>query len=90
MMGYWGLILCVVILLTVAVGLLRIWKGPTRADRMLAGQLAGSASVAILLLFGYTQKKAYMFDIALLFALLAAVAVVVFVRFAWQQTGEES
>lgn len=85
-MNYWYLTFCIIILLTIAAGLPRILMGPTRADRMLAGQLTGSASVAILLLFAHSQEKYHLYDVALLFAILAAVAVVAFVRLAWHKT----
>jgi multicomponent Na+:H+ antiporter subunit F len=34
----------------VAIGLVRILRGPQNADRMMAGQLLGSGSIAVLLL----------------------------------------
>ncbi len=89
-MTYWYLMLSAIILLTIIGGLPRIWLGPTRADRMLSAQLSGSASVAILLLMGAGSKLSYLYDVALIFALLAAVAVVSFVRLAWQKPNKES
>jgi multicomponent Na+:H+ antiporter subunit F len=38
------------VLALVAIGLVRILRGPQNADRMIAGQLLGSGSIAVLLL----------------------------------------
>lgn len=77
------LVLASLLLLTLIAGLFRILAGPTPADRMLAGQLFGSAGVAVLLLLGRAFHADAFYDVALVFALLAAVAVVAFVRKAW-------
>jgi multicomponent Na+:H+ antiporter subunit F len=66
------------VLAMVALGLVRILRGPTRADRMMAMQLFGSGGIAALLLAGATRIPA-MVDIALTLALLAAFASVAFV-----------
>jgi multicomponent Na+:H+ antiporter subunit F len=68
------------LLLTVAAGLLRILRGPSDADRMLAAQLFGTSGVAILLLLAEATDMPGLADTALVFALLAAIAVVAFVR----------
>lgn len=70
------------LLLSVIVGLLRVLRGPTPADRMLAAQLFGTTGVATLLLLAPTFGSA-LNDIALVFALLAAVTVIAFVRRSW-------
>jgi multicomponent Na+:H+ antiporter subunit F len=72
------------LLLNLVAGLQRILKGPTRADRMLAAQLFGTTGVAILLLLGEAAGGAGVRDVALVFALLAVVNVVVFVHEAWR------
>jgi multicomponent Na+:H+ antiporter subunit F len=66
------------VLAMVAVGLVRILRGPTRADRMMAAQLLGSGGIAGLLLAGANRVPA-MVDVALTLALLAAFASVAFV-----------
>lgn len=68
------------LLFTVAVGMLRILRGPAPGDRMLAAQLFGTAGVAILLLLSRGLDRPALVDVALVFALLAAVAPVAFVR----------
>jgi multicomponent Na+:H+ antiporter subunit F len=77
------------LLLNLVGGLLRILRGPTRADRMLAAQLFGTTGVAILLLLAEASGRAALRDVALVFALLAAVNTVVFVRHAGGPLDEE-
>lgn len=57
----------------------RLVLGPTVADRILATQLAGTGTVATLIVLGAAEKMPALFDIALVFAALAAVAGLAFV-----------
>ena len=77
------------LLLNLAAGLWRVMRGPTAADRMLAAQLFGTTAVAILLLLAEGTGEAALRDIALVFALLAAVAAVAFVQRVWSRGGED-
>lgn len=70
----------VFILLTVAVGLTRVLLGPRGADRMMAAQLLGSGGIAAMLLTAAGLESAAALDVALTFALLAAVAAVAFTK----------
>ncbi|MBZ5715676.1 monovalent cation/H+ antiporter complex subunit F [Nannocystis pusilla] len=72
--------LTLLLLLTLVAGLVRVLRGPTPADRMLAAQLFGTTGVAILLLLEEALEAAALIDVALVVALLAAVALVAFVR----------
>lgn len=74
-----------VVLLTVIGGLPRIYRGPTRADSMLAAQLSGTGSVAVLLLFSGARSAPALIDIALIFAVLAAVTTISFVHLGWSR-----
>lgn len=69
-----------VLVLTLAAGLLRIVRGPTPADSMLAAQLFGSSGVGILLLLAEAMAAPALRDAALALVLLAALAAVAFVR----------
>jgi multicomponent Na+:H+ antiporter subunit F len=69
----------VFVLGTVALGLVRILRGPSDADRLLAAQLLGTGGVAALLLFGVATSEAAVGDLALVLTLLAAFASVGFV-----------
>jgi multicomponent Na+:H+ antiporter subunit F len=70
----------VVLLASLLGGLVRIVRGPTRADRMLAAQLFGTTGVAILLVLAQATSTPSLRDVALVFVLLAALNVAVFVR----------
>ncbi len=63
----------------VALGMVRIVRGPTRADRMMAAQLLGSGGIAALLLRSDVTNTPAVIDVALVLALLAAFASVAFV-----------
>jgi multicomponent Na+:H+ antiporter subunit F len=71
------------LLLNVTFGLVRVARGPTAADRMLAAQLFGTTGVAILLVLGSALQLRALRDVALVFALLAAVLTVAFVKRGW-------
>ncbi|MEN8166559.1 MAG: monovalent cation/H+ antiporter complex subunit F [Pseudomonadota bacterium] len=71
------------LLLTLVAGLWRVLRGPTPADRMLAAQLFGTTAAASLLLLAQASGTSYLRDVALVFALLAAVTAIAFVRRAW-------
>ena len=66
------------ILAMVALGLIRVLRGPGDADRMMGMQLLGSGGIAALLLAGSAAISA-MVDVALTLALLAAFASIAFV-----------
>lgn len=74
------LALAAFLLLTLAAGLVRVVRGPTRADSMLAAQLFGTTGVAILLVLAEALAAAALRDAALVLALLAVLATVAFVR----------
>jgi multicomponent Na+:H+ antiporter subunit F len=64
----------------VAIGLFRILRRPGDTDRLMAAQLLGTGSVAILLLLSIASETTPIVDVALMLALLAAFAAVAFVR----------
>jgi len=72
-----------VLMASIIAGLIRVERGPNPADRMLAAQLFGTTGVAILLLLSEAMSIAALRDVALVFALLAAMAAVAFVKRAW-------
>jgi multicomponent Na+:H+ antiporter subunit F len=76
--------LATLILVSILAGLVRIFKGPTAADRMLAAQLLGTGGVAVLLILAHAMQIPSLLDVALVYALLAATATVVFVRRQWR------
>jgi multicomponent Na+:H+ antiporter subunit F len=88
----WSAVFALVLLCSMAAGFIRIWRGPLAADRMLAAQLFGTTGVAILVLLAEALGTPALHDVALVLALLAAMAVVVFVRRVWvpEQATDES
>ncbi len=70
--------LALFLLLNLAVGLVRVFRGPTPADRMLSAQLFGTTGVAILLLISQGMENPAFQDIALVFVLLSILPVVAF------------
>jgi len=69
----------VFLLLNLAAGMVRAYRGPTASDRMSAALLFGSTVVAILLVLAELDQAPALRDVALLFAMLAAILSVAFV-----------
>jgi multicomponent Na+:H+ antiporter subunit G len=68
------------ILALLALGLVRVLRGPGEADRMMAAQLIGTAGIASLLLLGAVTDVPATVDVALTVALLATFASIAFVK----------
>jgi multicomponent Na+:H+ antiporter subunit F len=68
------------VLAMVAVGLVRILRGPGDADRIMAAQLLGTGGIAALLLLGEVMSVPAAVDLALILALLAAFVSVAFAK----------
>lgn len=68
------------LLLTMLIGLIRVFRGPEPEDRLAAMQLFGTTGVAVLLLLAAAFNAPALRNTALIFALLAVLAVVAFVR----------
>jgi multicomponent Na+:H+ antiporter subunit F len=83
-LNWWYFIPAILLLITILAGLFRVVLGPTSADRMLAAQLFGTTGVAILLLLSKAWNEPPLQDVAGVFALLAAVIGVSFVRRGWR------
>ncbi len=77
----------VFLLLNIALGLVRIVRGPTMADRMLAAQLFSSTGIAIMLVLSVVLAEPAVLDVALIFAVLAVLATLAFTRRLWKSTG---
>jgi multicomponent Na+:H+ antiporter subunit F len=70
----------VFVVATVAVGLLRLLRGPANTDRMMAAQLLGTGGIAALLLLAAATGEPAPVDVAMALALLAAFSSVAFVK----------
>lgn len=62
--------------LSLVLGLIRVFKGPSVDDRMMSAQLVGTTGVGMLLLWDVPSSL----DVALVLALLAAVSVAALTR----------
>lgn len=75
--------LAALLMLSALIGIVRIERGPTGADRMLAAMLFGTSGVALVLTRSLISNAGSLRDAALVFALLGAVTAVAFVKRAW-------
>ena len=62
------------VFLVSVLGLLRLLRGPTQADRMMAVQLLGTGGAAVCLLFAAASGAESLVDVALTLSVLAAFA----------------
>ena len=63
------------LMLSLLLGLIRVLRGPSAADRLMAAQLLGTTGVGLLLLLAPVLGIGALVDVALVLALLAVVAV---------------
>jgi multicomponent Na+:H+ antiporter subunit F len=77
------------VLLMVALGLVRIMRGPGDAERMMAAQLLGTGGIAVLLLVGAATGIGTV-DVALTLALLAAFASAAFFKSATDAPADDA
>ena len=63
-------------------GMIRAALGPRFTDRVVAVNLTGTVAVLILCILSYFLEAAYLVDVAILYAMLNLVAVVVLCRIA--------
>ncbi|WP_296809405.1 monovalent cation/H+ antiporter complex subunit F [Thiocapsa sp.] len=74
------LTVALVLMAGIAAGLIRVAIGPTPSDRMMAAQLMGTSGIGVILLLAPVLAVPALIDVALIFSLLAAVAVTAFTR----------
>lgn len=75
--------LAVFLLANLTAGLIRIMRGPTAADRMLAAQLFSTTGIALMLLLAEATGLPAAQDVALIVAVLAVLSGLAFVRRVW-------
>ncbi len=86
-MSQLALAIALFLLINLIAALLRVERGPTAADRMLAALLFGSTGVGILVLLAGAGFGMPLVDVALVLALLAAITGIAFARRAWLEQG---
>lgn len=77
------------LILNIALGLFRVWRGPTVADRLLTTQLFGTTGMAILLVMSGYLKELTLLNVAITFNVLAILLVISLVR-VWKKKKGES
>ncbi len=80
--------LAVFLLLTISAGLVRMWCGPTAAERRQARRVLGTSGVAMVLLLAQAFTASGLRDTVVLFSLLAVVTVVAFTLLTWSDPGD--
>ena len=84
------LVAAALVLATVALGLLRILRGPGDAERMMAAQLLGTGGVAVVLLLASATGVGAAVNVALTLALLAAFASIAFYKSAPGRSADDA
>ena len=74
------IITSIVLIISLCIGLIRIFRGPTLEDRIMSVQLMGTTGVGILLILGLLLDMPASIDIALVLAMLAAISVAALTR----------
>jgi len=72
--------LALYLVLNIAVSMLRVFRGPGVADRLMSAQLFGTTGVAVLLLLAETSGLGALRNVALVFVLLAVLVTLAFTR----------
>lgn len=72
--------LALILLANIAAAMVRVFRGPTTADRLMSAQLFGTTGVAIILLQAEALDLPALRNVALVFVLLAVLVTLSFVR----------
>lgn len=86
MMATVATVFTALLILITGVALVRVARGPATADRMLGLQLLGTSLTALALLLGVALGHPRLWDVALVFAVLASPTAAVFVASARRKT----
>lgn len=66
----------VFLLLNIGLGLFRVWRGPSVADRLLTTQLFGTTGIAILMILAGYLEQPTLLNVAITFNVLAVLLVI--------------
>ena len=81
------IIVSVVILIAIAVGLVRAFRGPTLYDRVLAANMIGTLTVLMVAVLGFMTGRPEFLDIALVYVLISFVSTIAVLRVVTLRTG---
>jgi multicomponent Na+:H+ antiporter subunit F len=71
----------IVLLVSIGAILYRLWRGPTSWDRLLAYNSAANRGVVLVAVVGVLTQEAVLLDVAVVYASLSFLGVVVLARF---------
>ena len=74
------IIVSVVILIAIAVGLVRAFRGPTLYDRVMAANMIGTLTVLMVAVLGFMTGRPEFLDIALVYVLISFVSTIAVLR----------
>jgi multicomponent Na+:H+ antiporter subunit F len=77
----------IVILVAIAVGLVRAFRGPTLYDRVLAANMIGTLTVLMVAVLGFMTGRPEFLDIALVYVLISFVSTIAVLRVVALRTG---
>ncbi len=69
-----------VILVAIAIGLLRAFRGPTLYDRVMAANMIGTLTVLMVSVLGFMTGRPEFLDIALVYVLISFVSTIAVLR----------
>ena len=70
----------VVILVAIAIGLVRAFRGPTLYDRVMAANMIGTLTVLMVAVLGFMTGRPEFLDIALVYVLISFVSTIAVLR----------
>ena len=74
------IIVSVVILIAIALGLVRAFRGPTLYDRVMAANMIGTLTVLMVAVLGFMTGRPEFLDIALVYVLISFVSTIAVLR----------
>jgi len=81
------IIVSIVILVAIALGLVRAFRGPTLFDRVLAANMIGTLTVLMVAVLGFMTGRPEFLDIALVYVLISFVSTIAVLRVVTIHTG---
>ena len=75
--NYLLIILMIVLAVCIFVALIRVIMGPSSADRIVAVNMVGTMTMVIIILLSIFLSEDYLLDVAIVYAMLSFLAVIV-------------
>jgi multicomponent Na+:H+ antiporter subunit F len=70
----------ILIIVAIAIGLVRAFRGPTLFDRVMAGNMIGTLTVLLVAVLGFMNGRPEFLDIALVYVLISFVSTIAVLR----------